>query len=147
MDRLEHPQNVELGPAADSHAIIPEELTMRRLPQEVLYESARVLFKRRNYRKALEVLEQAFQVPPVGSRGATTELLYNLKIACLAAMGKEAEAIEAARNCLRKHPHFSDVRSNYKKLQRGNVDRIRLDDTLGRNLKAFRSQADHREDP
>lgn len=113
---------------------------MKRLPQDVLYESARVLFKRGKYRKSLDMLERALRNSSTGSRPSALELVYNLKIACLVAIGHEQEAIEMAKNCLRKHPQFSEVRANYRKLRKGQPGEVLFDDTMHRSLKRFRSE-------
>ncbi len=115
---------------------------MKRLPQDVLYESARMLFKKGKFRKALEMLERALRNSSTASRPSALELVYNLKIACLVAIGREEEAIEIARNCLRKHPQFSEVRANYRKLRKGQPEEIMFDDTMHRSLKRFRPDRD-----
>jgi tetratricopeptide (TPR) repeat protein len=86
---------------------------------EVLSQLAEMHFAHGNWAKALALTRQAERfLRPVEHRHFL-EVMYDMKIACLMALGKKLEAMRTARQVLAGNPRFSIVRAALSWIQKG----------------------------
>lgn len=86
---------------------------------EVLSQLAEMHLAHGNWAKALTAIRQAERFLKPAEHRHFIEVMYDVKLACLMALGKKLEAMRTARRVLKKNPRFSIVRAAASRIEKG----------------------------